>query len=202
MAVKLQETEKKLQQNSIKQIERIKNLFKDSTIIKEDEKKMINDWLDPYNEKKITSEILFRTNIDGDSASNFHNKCNGKGPTITFIKTSVGKRIGGFASISWASTGGYRADPNAFIFSLDTCQKFVQYRNPNYAINDSSGYGPTFGGGHDIYISSGCKSNSSSYCNCNHTYSFFNSYNMVNSGTQNTSFQVADYEVYLIKFNE
>ena len=163
---------------------------------------MVNDWLDPYSEKKITSEILFRTNVDGDGSNNFHNKCNGKGPTITFIKTTTGKRIGGFANISWASTNNYREDPNAFIFSLDACQKFVQYRNQGSAIYDYSGYGPTFGGGHDICIANGCKSNSSSYCNSNHTYGFFNSYNMIHNGTQNTAFQVADYEVYLIKFNK
>ena len=41
---------------------------------------MINDWLDPYGEKKITSEVLFRSNVDGDGSNTFHNKCNGKGP--------------------------------------------------------------------------------------------------------------------------
>ena len=188
--------------NNKKKLERIKNLFQDSIIVKLDEKKIINDWLDPYNEKDITSEILFRSNVDGDNSNTFHTKCNGKGPTITFIKTTTGKRIGGFASISWASTNGYRADPEAFIFSLDTPQKCVQYRNFNYAIYDNSSYGPTFGNGHDIYIANGCKSNSNSYCQNNYVYGFFNSYNMVNTGAQQTAFQVSDYEVYLIKINK
>ena len=188
--------------NNKKKLERIKNLFQDSTIVKLDEKKIINDWIDPYNEKDITSEILFRSNVDGDSSNTFHTKCNGKGPTITFIKTTSGKRIGGFANISWASTGGYRADPDAFIFSLDTPQKFVQYRNFNDAIYDHPSYGPTFGNGHDLYVASGCKSNTSSYCYNNYVYGFFYSYNMVNTGVQQTTFQVSDYEVYLIKINK
>ena len=199
---KLKETQTNMEQNSIKKIERIKNLFKDSTIVKSDEKKMINDWIDPYSEKNITSELLFRTNVDGDSSSTFHSKCDGKGTTITFVKTTGGKRIGGFSSIPWSNNGNYKTDSEAFIFSLDACQKFTQYKNFGNAVYHNSSYGPTFGSGHDLYIANGCKSNSSSYCNSNNTYSFFNSYNLINTGSQNTSFQVADYEVYLIKINK
>ena len=202
MKNKLEETQKKLEENTKKQTERIKNLFKDSAIIRLDEKKMVNDWIDPYSEKNITSELLFRTSVDGDSSNTFHSKCNGKGPTITFCKTTNGRRIGGFAMISWASTGGYREDKDAFIFSLDTYQKFVQFRNFGNAIYDHGSYGPTFGSGFDLSISSGCKSNNNSYCNSNASYGFYYSYNLINPGTQNTSFQVTDYEVYLIKINK
>ena len=199
---KLEENQKQLNDKNLNQIERIKNLFKDSTIVKNDEKKMINDWIDPYSEKNITSELLFRTSVDGDNSNNFHNKCNEKGPTITFIKTSVGKRIGGFTMISWDSSGSYKKDLDAFIFSLDTCQKFVQWRNFGDSIYCHSSYGPTFGDGHDLYIASGCKSNTSSYCNSNYSYGFYYSYNLINPGNQSTSFQVSDYEVYLIKINK
>jgi len=200
---KLEETKKDLEQSGVKKMERINNLFKDSAIVKNDEKKMINDWIDPYGEKNITCELLFRTSVNGDSASTFHQKCDGKGATITFIKTTNGKRIGGFTMIPWTNAGGtYKEDPEAFIFSLDATQKFVQYRYSNNAVYHNSGYGPTFGGGFDIYLANGCKSNQSSYCNSNHTYGFYNSYNLVNPGTQTTNFQVTDYEVYLIKLNK
>lgn len=123
---KLEETKKDLEQSGVKKMERINNLFKDSAIVKNDEKKMINDWIDPYGEKNITSELLFRTSVNGDSASTFHQKCDGKGATITFIKTTNGKRIGGFTMIPWTNAGGaYKEDPEAFIFSLDATQKFV-----------------------------------------------------------------------------
>lgn len=123
---KLEETKKDLEQSGVKKMERINNLFKDSAIVKNDEKKMINDWIDPYGEKNITSELLFRTSVNGDSASTFHQKCDGKGANITFIKTTNGKRIGGFTMIPWTNAGGaYKEDPEAFIFSLDATQKFV-----------------------------------------------------------------------------
>ena len=73
---------------------------------------MKNDWIDPYGEKNITSELLFRTSVNGDSASTFHQKCDGKGATITFIKTTNGKRIGGFTMIPWTNAGGaYKQNP-------------------------------------------------------------------------------------------
>ena len=50
---KLEETKKNLEQSGVKKMERINNLFKDSAIIKNDEKKMKNDWIDQYGEKKI-----------------------------------------------------------------------------------------------------------------------------------------------------
>ena len=203
MSDEIEQTKKNIEQSNAKKIERIKNLFKDSSIVKNDEKKMINDWIDPYSEKSITSELLFRTSVDGDSSTTFHNKCDGKGATITFIKTTGGKRIGGFTAIPWTNAGGtYKTDAEAFIFSLDVNQKFVQYKNFNYAVYHHSGYGPTFGGGYDIYVATGCKSNTNSYCNSNHTYGFFYSYNLINTGTQSTNFQVTDYEVYLIKINK
>ena len=202
MKNKLQETQKELEEKGKKQIERIKNLFKDSAIVKNDEKKMINDWIDPYNEKNITSELLFRTSVDGDRGNTFHTKCNGKGATITFVKTTAGKRVGGFTMVPWTSANSYKADPDSFIFSLDTYQKFVQYKNFGNAIYDNSSYGPTFGSGHDLYIADQCKSNTSSYCYSNHSYGFYNSYNLINPGNQQTTFQVSDYEVYLIKINK
>jgi predicted nuclease with TOPRIM domain len=109
---KLEETKKDLEQSGVKKIERINNLFKDSAIVKNDEKKMINDWIDPYGEKNMTSELLFKTSVNGDSASTFHQKCDGKGATITFIKTTNGKRIGGFTMIPWTNAGGdYKRRP-------------------------------------------------------------------------------------------
>ena len=105
---------------------------------------MINDWIDPYSEKNITSELLFNSKVDGDNSNTFHNKCDGKGATITFIQTTAGKRIGGFTSVSWNNNRSYQADPDAFIFSLDASQKFVQWRNFNYSVYHHSSYGPSF----------------------------------------------------------
>lgn len=41
---------------------------------------------------------------------------------------------------------------------------------PEYTIYGSSGYGPTFGGGHDIYITNAADTNRTSYFNVPHSY--------------------------------
>jgi hypothetical protein len=47
----------------------------------------------------------------------------------------------------------------------------VFYQNDlNYSIYNKSGYGPAFGGGHDLYISDNCDQNNSCYSNL--PYSF------------------------------
>lgn len=44
------------------------------------------------------------------------------------------------------------------------------YRNSHNAIYQNPGYGPTFGGGHDLYIRDNAHSSSGSYSNFGHTY--------------------------------
>jgi len=42
--------------------------------------------------------------------------------------------------------------------------------NRRYCTYQSSGYGPTYGGGHDLYICNNCNTSNSSYSNFGHTF--------------------------------
>jgi hypothetical protein len=110
---------------------------------------------------------------DGFSAQNFHTKCDGSANTLTIIKSTNGNIFGGFLEKVWDSASGYVVDPKAFIFSL------VNKENKPFkvmctigasAIYCKSTYGPTFGGGHNIHVSSDSNSNHTSYSNFGHTY--------------------------------
>ena len=58
--------------------------------------------------------------MEGDLTQTFYNKCSGKYPTIVFVKTTKGRRFGGYSSIPWKNANnGYIEDNNSFIFSLD-----------------------------------------------------------------------------------
>ena len=59
-------------------------------------------------------------------------------------------------------------------------------------------YGPTFGGGHDIYISNNALSNSGSYTYCGQTYSVPSGYSAGNCGfyTGVRPFTPTDIEVF------
>ena len=70
--------------------------------------------------KKIKDmTLLYRASTDGDASTKFHEKCNGKENTVTFVKTVNNFRFGGFANKPWNSNGSYFNDDKAFIFSLD-----------------------------------------------------------------------------------
>lgn len=70
---------------------------------------------------------------------------------------------------------GYVSDSNAFLFSLVNnmnvvATKLPVYRNTGSAVYNNAGYGPTFGGGHDLRIADEAPSNSNSYTNLGFTY--------------------------------
>ena len=78
------------------------------------------------------------------------------------------------------SGSGYRYDSNAFLFSLVNKPGWAPVKLPltgkdnsnrRYSIYDDRSYGPTLGGGFDIYISNYASSNRNSNSNLGYTYS-------------------------------
>ena len=141
--------------------------------------------------------LLYKASKDGDSSSAFHQKCDEKSFTITIVKTIKNKRFGGFTVCSWNSNSSYYSDRYAFIFSLDNKENYYinNYSGEN-AIYCNSSYGPTFGSGHDFYISNGCKSNSNSY---DGTQSAYFTKNKQYALAGESSFTVNDYEVFQLE---
>jgi hypothetical protein len=62
-------------------------------------------------------ELLYRGSRDGFSGNAFHKKCDGKEGTLTLIKVKD-YVFGGYTSVAWDSTGKWKSDSEAFIFSL------------------------------------------------------------------------------------
>ena len=141
-------------------------------------------------------KLLFKASNEGFLASNFHSKCDGKKNTVTLVETLKGKRFGGFTDNAWDQSSNYKHGSNGFIFSLDDKSIYYNKSNQN-EIRCNSGYGPTFGGGHDFYICDKCNTSNSSYDNSGNTYDTKGKkYAMAGAD----SFFVKDYEVYLLEF--
>ena len=91
------------------------------------------------------------------NAHAFHSKCDNKGATISIIKCHFNHSdkpcvIGGYLGESWNSTDKYISCSKSFIFSVT---KKLKSSNNSSSTNAAYGYannGPTFGSGHDIYI--------------------------------------------------
>jgi len=143
-----------------------------SSLAKGNDWGLIKKWLDKeYRNKKI--KLVYKGSKDGMTATAFHEKANNKGPTITIIKSKQDRIFGAFMPESWTSRNGYINTTKSWLFSLTSKAKYVM-NDPNtyaqYGGYDYSSYGPTFGGGHDIYLATDF-GGSSNYCN-RHSYNF------------------------------
>jgi len=159
-----------------------------STVLQTGEVKIIEDWLG----SNATFELCYRASIHGRSSSEFHNRCDAKGSTITFIKTDSGFRFGAYTTLSWDTSGSYKGnDSRAFVFSMDKQAKYG-VSNQSYVTYNQNSYGPTFGGGHDIHIRSDMKGG---YVNP-HSYRANGSASLQNG---KSDFQASEVEVYVVK---
>lgn len=68
--------------------------------------------------------LLYRGTRDTFKAPKFHELCDGKGATISIIKSKCGKVFGGYTSTAWSSVRGYKKDEKAFLFSLTNKIKY------------------------------------------------------------------------------
>ena len=136
------------------------------------------------------AKLLYRASRDGDSTQ-FHSKCDGIENTVTFVKTKNGRKFGGFANKAFNTSNSWISDPNCFVFSLFHKECYY-YNNSGNMIYGSSSYGPYWGAGADIYLASGCLSNTNSRTNQN-SFDYKGKSNALSGGT---NFQVEDYETY------
>jgi len=95
------------------------------------------------NKKNIKYKIIFRSNIDGDCASTFHEKCDKIRNTLILIKASGNKRFGGFTTETWDGNDINKKDEKGFIFSIDKMKIYDIIPGQN-AINCNPDLGPVF----------------------------------------------------------
>lgn len=150
----------------------------------------------------------------GNTSFDFHAAVDGKGATfvvmqVTDQNSGITGLVGGYNPQSWNSNEGYSYsyDVNsrdAFLFNLSTDTVFGQkdisnynywywYDQGVYQTYNSSYYGPTFGGGHDLYVADDLTyaySNLWSYASTN------GAGNLLGNGANNYSWQVAGLEVF------
>jgi hypothetical protein len=115
---------------------------------------------------------LYRASEHGFSARNFHSKCDDHANTLTVIKTTNGYIFGGYTQQLWNSTGGYKTDNHAFIFSLvnkDNSPIKMKVKASEKAIGCASFHGPE-SGKLDIFIDKDSNSNEKSLSDLGQSY--------------------------------
>lgn len=164
-----------------------------SSLAKGGDWSLIKKWLDKeYKNKKIKQ--VYKGSKDGMNATIFHEKCNNKGPTITIMKSKADKIFGAFMPDAWTSRNGYINTSKSWLFSLTAKAKYTMNDASTYSQYggyDYYTYGPTFGGGHDIYLCTDFGSSNSNYCN-RHSYNFPDNTTL----TGGYNFTIEEIEVY------
>jgi hypothetical protein len=151
---------------------------------------------------------LYKATKDGFSAQTFHSMCDNKGETIVVIKSTNGNIFGGYNPVSWTSSNTYSVDSRAFLFSLVSAKghspvMFSSIVGKGSYCYGGSGYGPTFGGGHDLYILSDSNINSGSYSNLGYSYGVpgmtYGTTQIQSVMAGSYQFQTSEIEVYRVK---
>ena len=201
-------------ENEMKEIKKILNpdfninrikIGNKSVIMKENEFDLIHLAIKSRLNKEVKElKKLYQATIDGDGALNFHSRCDNIPNTLVLIKSAGNRRFGGFTSAQWSSpsSGEYKDDPNAFLFSLDK-QKIYSYKKDGKAIYNRKDLGPSFGNGLTIWIGQhGIQEKhlytleSSSSC----SYNFNGDNNALAEDGKGSYIYAAEYEVFQVIF--
>jgi len=134
----------------------------------------LNSFLE--SKSSLDWKICYKATKDGFATTQFHSCVNTKGEHFVVIESTNGNIFGGYVPKSLTSFGSYVYDPTTFLFSLKGNNGSIKITNDGpsvsnaYSFYDNSAYGPTFGGGHDLYICSGSDQSTSSYSNLGHSF--------------------------------
>ena len=146
----------------------------DSTIL--GTRKMKNDLVELCKLSGKQFNLLYRATRDGFAAASFHAKCDHQPRTLTIIKTTSGCVFGGYTSLGWNSSSGWRTDPDAFLFSLVNFRCVPRLMpvkvGDRYSIYCNASNGPVFGSGNSIHISNNSNSTMESYSDLGQSYEF------------------------------
>lgn len=160
-----------------------------------DKRDKVRQFMD--DERKVREfRLAYRASRDGYQSTDFHRKCDNIGATLSLIKTTGGKTIGGYSKASWDQLGSYKQD-TTFLFSYDLNQKYLPKTSQISTYHDVSSYGIYFGVNAELITGNGCNGNVNQTTQ-NGTYGLPPPLQM--TGSNNTAFACAEFEVYEVIF--
>lgn len=150
-------------------------------------------------------DLIFNITVDGCNAATFHQKCDNQGPTVTVLYNQQGSVYGGYTTVNWDQSSSYKNDVNAFLFRLQSSGSVAANKFPRNSngsdVYCGTGYGPTFGSGHDLLTFRNSIINSGGYYTLNghvNLNSSYNSQGITNDQVTNGTTNVTELEVYKV----
>eukprot|EP01080_Neovahlkampfia_damariscottae_P003694 gene3694-6508_t len=174
-------------------------MFPGSKLLKSKYHKIFRKWTGSKKKWKL----VYRATKDGWDANDFREKTHEQGPSIVIMQSEMGNIFGGYNCNSWSKTkSGYEFDQRMFLFSIKRTNEespvIAKLEGPHhsntYGCYNSTGYGPTWGGGHDLYICSNPNTTNSNYSNFGYA---FTCNNLVYGSTEANNFLAGSYNFKL-----
>ena len=100
-------------------------------------------------------ELIYRGTRDGMTSSDFHNKCDNKGKTISLFLNDKDNIFGGYSSITWTNNEGGKIANDCFLFTLTNIHNTEPTKFPyekGKSVQLLSQHGPIFGSGTDLHF--------------------------------------------------
>ena len=96
------------------------NVEFESEILSSEDQQRLKTWIQHEScpSKHCTGILRFRATRDGFAPANFHQKCDGKGPTVVSAKSEGGHIFGGYAETARDSSNQYKSCRDSFLFRL------------------------------------------------------------------------------------
>ena len=158
---------------------------------------------DKLKNKKISFNLIYQATRDGDSISDFYNKCNGIYHVLLILMTDKALIFGGYTDLAFNSQTEGEAiykDNNAFVFSMDK-QKIYPVKKDEVAIRCCYCCFPQFYQNTIYLYKDFLQNNKSVTCTAKKAnYIGFNSDYELNGGTE--YFKVSELEVFQITFTQ
>ena len=153
------------------------------------------------NKNFINLKLIYSAIEDGDSAEDFHKKCDGHAPIIIFIKTDKDVIFGGYTGVPFFSSKKKKGnkDDNAFIFSIDK-MKIFEVEKGTIATCSLKNYGPVFYGyeHENIFLMDDFFSDRGNVARKGDRYKTTEDFE-INNGEEN--FYVKELEIYQVLFD-
>lgn len=172
----------------------INGLNQSLIINNKEEELLISNMISCVNSKIKSYKLIFRATIDGDSARDFHLKCDNCNNLIILVKTTQGIRFGGYTSMKFGGSSHLKFDNDAFLFSLEN-QKVFRINSNQYAIYCYPNSGPCFSYG-SLYIPNNFFKNLGRVGTIESPYNFSYDFEL-NNGKE--YFYVKELEVFQVK---
>jgi hypothetical protein len=109
--------------------------------------------------------------------------------------------FGGYAGVAWGQDGKYAHDDSAFLFTFkpgEMAPVKLPVTHAVRALYGNTAYGPTFGGGHDMFICTNANTAGSSRSNLGHSYQLPSGMDANTYLAGSSNFLLSELEVFLV----